>query len=681
MVFRLDCMLDNDSPSHSGIAAEHILVNLSQDPQAFLVSDFVKCIISLKPPHSFITFTERNALQTAAIVAEDGLLGAVDELLRPIERPPTLMSLRTLRVALAIVERELSDLGEYEVVQEFWKEGPCSLICLLADIFVVISEDLGSHFTLKPPPSVPSGLVTQLFYASGDLLRVILRLFPSFPVPSRVVRLLTTNIANLFVYTDTADMLYNQSSPTCKAAQDIRQLCIDITRALGNPHLSSEDGKLGGQVVLRTLLDHGLQVENKDPTHHLLQVFCLIDYLLPIPGLPSTDLWTLKVFPSLLHNLWSFFRSLDTENKAHFVRRLVGLDTADVGIGDWLIQEELKDTVNALKELENPGLDVNTRFMRQYQVSLSLRFLLDLIGRSSEVSRWATTCLTTGPDTIHILATCLWSFLALDIMSVNLARLVQIVGSEYENMGKELHYPLALTLLRSSWSVELSPIELTSLLSTSRILFTSVPIEDLDMDRLAADIGAILSILDASPHLLGDEVPVGIVLLLDWFVHTAVIDRPEPSKLHGISSTSFTSLCDRLHEFLDDDGQAMLSASKDAINPVGFANDGSPTRMPTFLPESIDLSIQELEEVLRPKILPIPSTPPHNALSQDILSLVTISPPTALIRSPLVSTTGLTKTYSNNDFRQLRQTPSARQNTSRLPSMHVDVGSSLIDSR
>jgi len=68
-----------------------------------------------------------------------------------------------------------------------------------------------------------------------------------------------------------------------------------------------------------------------------------------------------------------------------------------------------------------------------------------------------------------------------------------------------------------------------------------------------------------------------------------------------------------------------------------------------------------------------PTTPPH---ARGVLGMVTVSPPTALFRSPAV--TGLTKTYAANDFRALRQTPSARQNTSRLPSTHVDVRLSIL---
>jgi len=69
-----------------------------------------------------------------------------------------------------------------------------------------------------------------------------------------------------------------------------------------------------------------------------------------------------------------------------------------------------------------------------------------------------------------------------------------------------------------------------------------------------------------------------------------------------------------------------------------------------------------------PSIGNAPSTP-KGTKTPDIFGVV-ISPPNAILRSP--AATGLTKTYVNNDFRQLRQVPSTRLNTSRLPSTHVD---------
>ncbi|VDB89931.1 unnamed protein product [Peniophora sp. CBMAI 1063] len=89
------------------------------------------------------------------------------------------------------------------------------------------------------------------------------------------------------------------------------------------------------------------------------------------------------------------------------------------------------------------------------------------------------------------------------------------------------------------------------------------------------------------------------------------------------------------------------------------------------LPNELRLSLFELDGAFRAQIPP-PSTPKRTTppQAQSMLSLITVSPSTALLRSPAV--TGLTKTYNANDFRVLRQTPNARQNTSRLPSKHVD---------
>ncbi|KAL4063900.1 hypothetical protein J3A83DRAFT_4286109, partial [Scleroderma citrinum] len=64
--------------------------------------------------------------------------------------------------------------------------------------------------------------------------------------------------------------------------------------------------------------------------------------------------------------------------------------------------------------------------------------------------------------------------------------------------------------------------------------------------------------------------------------------------------------------------------------------------------------------------------PKYKFLAQDVLGLFSLSPLTSLFGSSAVS--GLAKTYTNNDIKGLCQSPSARQNTSGLPSMHVNVG-------
>ena len=137
MIFRLSCMLDDDVPSKGGLDAEHILVNLAENPQAIAKPEFIKCILNLKPPHSFITAETRSNLREAALMADDGLEGAVGELVHP---PETLtpQSLLAMRVALVVVDSELDNDHEYEVTQAFWREGSRGLLTSLITIFLDI---------------------------------------------------------------------------------------------------------------------------------------------------------------------------------------------------------------------------------------------------------------------------------------------------------------------------------------------------------------------------------------------------------------------------------------------------------------------------------------------------------------------------------------------------------------
>ncbi|THH02170.1 hypothetical protein EW026_g658 [Hermanssonia centrifuga] len=380
MIVRLEYMLDNDLPTKAGIDTEHILSNLAKEPRAFLRPEFIKCILALKPPHCYITNDARLSMRKAALIADDGLLGAADQLLSSMERPPTFENIRALRVALAVLDREINERGDFEVLQEFWKEGSCSLETCLVDLFTILTEQIGDHFSVVPPPRTPLELVAQLFRASSETIQLLLRLASSYPLTGRVTRVVIRSTADLFVCTDTVDMLYAQTSATCEAAQETRQSCIEIVRSLANLKASLPGGKLYAEIVLRTLLDHSLHSTNRDPSHHLLQVFCLIDYLLPMPELDgaSSD-WVQKVVPNTLRELLSFCRALDTENKAHFVRRLVRLDEGIIGIGDWLLQEELKELAEALKALENPNPPSSYRLqlIQRFNMVCQLHHILD----------------------------------------------------------------------------------------------------------------------------------------------------------------------------------------------------------------------------------------------------------------------------------------------------------------
>jgi hypothetical protein len=131
MTFRLECMTtDNDPPTPSGAHAEHILLALAREPASMHSYDLIKCVLNLRQPLSVIMEDERVALRHAALVAEDGVAAAIEELTTENKLPMSLNRVRTLRVALAIIERELTEdeEGEWHILQALWKDRSHGLV-------------------------------------------------------------------------------------------------------------------------------------------------------------------------------------------------------------------------------------------------------------------------------------------------------------------------------------------------------------------------------------------------------------------------------------------------------------------------------------------------------------------------------------------------------------------------
>ncbi|KAL7282662.1 hypothetical protein ACG7TL_004135 [Trametes sanguinea] len=671
MTFRLACMTDDeecttdDPPTRSGVDAEHILVDLAKTPQSFLRFNFAKRILNIGTSTSFITDEERSSMRQAAFVVVDGFSGAVDELLRPVERPPRFGSLRTLRVALAYIERELDEDEGSRVLDDFWEDAKCSLSSCLSDLLAPLVEEIQSQFSLlqRPPPHLDQDVVAQLFWAVDDILRLFLRLVPVSPLPSRMLRALTTQVADVFACTDAADMRYSQSSQPSVAAQDTRQSCIDLIRALGSQPPVSSGTKPGAQLVLRVLLEHGLHSNSLDPTHHLLQVFYLVDSLLPGEDCSESQraLWIQGVIPMVLKELWAFCHALDTENKVHFIRRLSSLDQGAVGVGEWLLLEEVKDVSRAVQVLREHDISEQRRRVTQSQIALFFRLLSDLLRSSS--AQWCLESLAAVEETPHILATTLFALFELHSAPPHLSNVLEGLAAGYDVFDNEVRWAIVLGLWRSLQSPDLSANRLERRIESSIKVLATITTSYLDPVRVTAEVGSLLLNLAQHPEVVDQNAAQAVVSLLEWLAQTAT-SVAKMGSLQSISSDDFGAFRDRLKDTLSVEWKERLDA---ACCELVLGNASVPPQNLAPVPESVELSIHDIEELLRQNI-PTPATPPRRPLNQDVLGLVTVSPP-AILRSPAV--TGLTKTYQNNDFRQLRQT-SARANTSRLPSMHVD---------
>ncbi|TFK66555.1 hypothetical protein BDN72DRAFT_799775 [Pluteus cervinus] len=733
---------DNDPPRRSGGLAEQVLLDLSKETYAFLRPDFVQTILSLKPPLSVIAEHERLAARKIALVAEEGLASAVEELLYESEHPLSLRRLKTLRVSLAIVKKELQDSeSEWDAMKVIWDEGAHGLIKRLTDILIGVANDLNGHFILNSVPprpgvlsSMPSGyacppkmnqtLAEQLFKIAEELISLITQLVPSFPLnASRELMALSNSIADIFASTDGADMAFMGGKYSSKAANGARRSCIALLKALTRPDMdttyesapsgSTPNGaqKHPAQVVLHALLDHASHPQGRDPAYHLTQTFMLIDSILPQPDEDQAEerehqtrsggrpnFWVTSVLPNLTHELVQFFKYLELGNRLHLLKRLVTLDSGVVGIGEWLVGEELTalseslDTLKKSKEGENTRekrtLSLEAKHAFEYQVTTHLKFL-DAVLRSQtsmwssgrpSLGSWMLEALGDCPDVAVRLANCLQALYEGNYRSLEFEQVVRTLAKSADTFTPDLNGVILLCLLKtlrdevdddetSSGLALIPPAATEDIISVLDILGKT----DVALDPLRLEIGRTLGFFSGRLSLETREVPNPDDLvevlhgMLRWLSER--VDS-HMRVLPGISIDQLSRLLQAISQSLPQDQEGAFEAlrAKFTVEEDDAISLTSPVTIPTILPSTLSLSVQDINNIMRHSGS-LPSTPRKGTKTPDILGLV-ISPPTALLRSP--AATGLTKTYTNNDFRQLRQIPSARQNTSRLPSTHGD---------
>ncbi|KAG5648762.1 hypothetical protein DXG03_000110 [Asterophora parasitica] len=654
---------DNDPPRRSGILAEKVIFDLAKDPLAILNSDLIQTILSLKAPLSFIAEHELLSMRKVAMVSEDGLPAAVEELMFSSDHPLSLRRLRTLRVSLAIIERELDDpKGEWRTLNAFWEERSPGIIACLIDILVGVSDDLNKHFVLSLPRRMNHALADQLFLTADDLLRLITLLTPAFPLTARAIRRLTIAAADVFGCTDVADMIFSQASRACIAAHGTRQSCLNLVCGLSGPDVVAEPSRRGVEVVFRTLLQHARHSGDRDPAYHALQVFTMVDHILPEPNAMMYDEgeqphWVTSVIPHALDELQGFLRLLEPGNKGHIVKRLIRLDDDMIGVGAWLLARELEDITKTIETLAFHSRTENSKAILRYQVTLSLQFVLDLATPSSSSSKWCVATIANTADLSSALNNCMMALHDGQYASKSLQDLITVIGPSATSLTSELQFTILLGALRASRQVDNS----VPLLESCYALLCNLP-ESANIEPLRLEIEQTLSTL-TSRDLDASTAEI-VLLILEWLSgHSSL----KMTTLCAITPDLFTSLFSALLAILPSSKRDTLETIRSTLSIDGDEYLSPPS---VDLPQTLKLSIHDLDDLMRQDI-PTPTTPPNGAKTPDILGLV-ISPPTALLRSQ-VPTTGLTKTYANNDFRQLRQTPSARQNTSRLPSMHGEL--------
>lgn len=669
MTFRLECMVHGDgAPTRAGMDAENIILNLVNEPQAFLSQDIIQCIFALDQPLSVITEVERLTLRKLADIADGGLRCALEELAElPSADLGDVRNLRILRCSLAVIDLVLrnSDDGEWKVIESSWGERTQGVVIHLGGVYSALVQHIRRRFRLALPPSKPHNLADQIFRSVNETLVLFTRLASTFLPPTRILRECTANTVDLFACTDAADVTFSRTDPVAAVARETRDICIYSLRALANLDVSIGSRHIS-EVIFQTILVHGLRDGEIDPIYQLHQTFALVDHLIPFPD-PEilghdeyTGLWVQRVIPNVLTELRAFFMFLDVESKGHLIKRLVNVDDGVVGVGEWLVLESMKDFHNLTQNADEypNGIDILL-----HQVVLYLRLLEDLLLPSSSVSSWALDFIESSPEMLGLLSSCLGWLLQRRYTTPHATDIAYRIASDRPELDDAaLIIVISSTLLRTAQEVDLSVTDLVSNLHPIPDLLKKLPEERLA--EMHPEVGAMTGAL--VPTLMVDLQLAKVVVKI---LETATERIQVPVELPGLTGSHLSDLLENINPEIPLEKSELLQSKivPSFQHPAEFANL-------TQLPPALSYSFSEIHDIIHQVAdaqLP-PGTPPLKPQAQDaVIGLANISPST-ILRSPLV--TGLTKTYVRNDFRQLRQGNQTRQNTSRLPSMHVDVG-------
>jgi len=651
---------DDQRPKKTGILVERLLVGLTRDPQVMMRSDVVTTVLSLKPPFCLISADEMLEMEKLARVAQDGLLSAFEEITFDSQRPLSLRRLRVLRVSITIISEELlSDRGQWRVLESFWNDRSQRLVSRLITILVDISNDLNLHHTLEPIPRMNQPVSELLFCTGTDLLRLILRLCKSDALASRDLRALTAAIVDLHASSDAATTVFSDHSPAHITAIDLLHICRNVLFDLSRPNAQVEPGSSAATVILRMLLEHGSKNVGRDPVHHISQVYTMVDTVLPRQSHDDERVdsvyWARSVFPHIFREIRQFLQILGPELRPLFVQRLLDIDNGEIGLCEWLLEQDLNDLSTDVEALSKSNHMVDYRRLLQGRLATGIQLWESLIS-SSHSSLRVVKILSSNT---HLCASFnIWLSFLLDanLSSTTLSRLSRELAGCHHDLGADLKFTVLLLLLRSAQQ-DLSAHAALHLVP--EILNSTTPAA-INPHTLQTEIGHLFAAHSARSSLITVDTSEALLTIMEWLVSQ---DDIKLTTLTGISVENFDHLCTNLTMFLSLDQQEVLSSVRSKLS---IDDDDLLLPSSTQLPETVTLQLQSIEILLSSEAKE-PSTPKAGTKTPDILGVI-ISPPTAILRSP--AATGLTKTYVNNDFRQLRQTTSTRLNTSRLPSTH-----------
>ncbi|GJJ07278.1 hypothetical protein Clacol_001478 [Clathrus columnatus] len=626
ILYRLEDVLrqPSDPPNISIQYGEQILSHLLDNVETMACPDLTRLVDGISD-QGFLSSARRSEMSRIVFITEHGL----EEAIRTVFDFSAGNSINILHAALLVIEKafEDPDNGVWNLIHTSWEQDFYGLGYQLIDLLGHFIALMRGQFLLEPPPPLHATILTQLVHSSHSILRILTHLFPTQIQPSRLVHTLVDNILNLFILTDAIDSIYPFGNPVRHAARLTRPTCAETLSTLCTVKPEICSGSSIGVLVFRTLVQNALRPENDDPVIRVEQVFWLLDLVLPlsisdtVSNNSQEQYWIKEVIPNILPELNRFFRALTTDNQLQLAGRLIDLDREEIGLGQWFIDQELNFFGRILEQPETSWASETNAVITLQIIKKSLRFLTGFL-KLFPIGKY--------PGIYQETETLLKLYQAMDNPKMTAPLLLPYTVD------------LALALIPD---MNLLAVDATATLVT-------LERSDMKQDTLIRSLGRSLTGLATSRH----ELPgfgKDVTLIFEWLQKLGSSD-PVPVYFSE-------QIFDRLSAYIEWSEMDHRQPDDFRINFI-FNNetDSEPDVSSSKIPP---LSFQDVKKSLGNQPL-TPSTPRLNG--ESIFKMTTTSPITTLFNS--VKTTLLTKTYQQNEFRQL----SARQNTSRRPSVHVD---------
>ncbi|KDQ08831.1 hypothetical protein BOTBODRAFT_37524 [Botryobasidium botryosum FD-172 SS1] len=567
-------------------------------------------------------------------------------------------SLYPYHLALIMVEHSCatSEDGTASVIGTILRSGRHGFIYHLLDALVHTTELLRTHIATPDQASISPSTFSRVMSISATSLRVIEYFLPMQPLPSRTVIELTRAMILAFGLAESTGRLQIYESPSAA----LRDGCVSVMRALVvSPGVLSLTSR-----ALETLLTHVFTEELDEPVSALKTIENFLDLILPLPADEDSAVWTKQII-LLTAELPRFLLALDIDDRLHLAKRLIEIDRDDLGMAAWIVRECIKSAEAAFHRYVNAAHSMEDRAARAELALFHISSTFDFLYRLTDGNMNLTTEIIEDAPTADALERVFKLLFEHEVIIISVVDFARHIASSSSGLPRpELESALILTMMRTL-RAQSSPYPPFALLSDSWGVLqkSSGAFGFADIEQMFLELGLVLS------HIVGDEQIVVecaavLVSMLEWFGQRS-------NRLVGLSDTTFEKFHERAVAVLE-------PAQTDTLNHLRYQlrfSDSPPAHpiMVQNIQETVSTTIQSLQEGFA-RTPSIPSTPPRRpgALHPDVIEMTSLSPLT-LFRSPanvVPSMSRTYKTYSKNDFRQLRTSPLA--NTSRPPSMHVD---------